>query len=26
RTPEQMRLANALCQFVEMAEGPGSDG
>ena len=21
RTPEQMRLANALCQFVEMATG-----
>ena len=26
RTPAQMRLANALCQFVEIAEGPGSDG
>ena len=22
RTIEQMRLMNALCQFVEMAEGP----
>lgn len=23
RTPDQMRLANALCQFAEMAERPG---
>ena len=23
RTPHQMRLANALCQFVEIAELPG---
>jgi superfamily I DNA and/or RNA helicase len=25
RTPEQMRLANALCQFAELAAGPPSD-
>jgi predicted RecB family nuclease len=26
RTPRQMRLANALCRFVEMAGGGGTDG